>query len=68
MLFSLLYQISLLSLSDKMIMPLPEGTGTVMDVRIAPPGGRLPGRLALVASLGKRLSLLRLVRNIFNSP
>ncbi|MCO5587435.1 hypothetical protein L7F22_041384 [Adiantum nelumboides] len=59
----ILNKISLLSLSDTMMMPLPPCTGAVRDIRIAPPGGKLPGRLALVASLGKMISLFSLESN-----
>ncbi|KAH7423071.1 hypothetical protein KP509_12G038200 [Ceratopteris richardii] len=58
-----LNKISLLSLSDALVMPLPQNTGAVRDIRVAPPGGKLPGRLALVASLGKIISLFSLESN-----
>eukprot|EP00250_Pteridium_aquilinum_P000994 c11172_g2_i1 orf=2-1090(-) len=50
-----LNKISLLSMSDTLAMPLPQCTGAVRDIRVAPAGGKLPGRLALVASLGKMI-------------
>ncbi|KAI5062876.1 hypothetical protein GOP47_0021423 [Adiantum capillus-veneris] len=59
----ILNKISLLSLTDTLMMPLPPCTGAVRDIRVAPPSGKLPGRLALVASLGKTVSLFSLESN-----
>lgn len=56
-----LNKISLLCLSEVEVVPLPPGTGAVRDVQIA--GANFQGRLALVASLGKRLSLFSLESN-----
>ncbi|GLJ40076.1 hypothetical protein SUGI_0820600 [Cryptomeria japonica] len=39
---------------------LPDGTGAIRDLHIAPIGTGEPGRLALVASMGKKLSLVSL--------
>lgn len=50
---------SLVDLSEGDCVNLPFGTGAIRDIRIAPAGTRAPGRLALVASLGKKLSIFR---------
>lgn len=47
---------------------LPPGTGAIRDIRIAPTGTSAPGRLALVASLGKKLSLFRYIATYSSHP
>ncbi|KAG0557278.1 hypothetical protein KC19_11G116300 [Ceratodon purpureus] len=58
-----LTKMSLLALSEGECINLPSGTGAIRDIRIAPTGTRAPGKLALVASLGKRLSIFSLDSN-----
>lgn len=52
-------QMSLLILSEGDRMELPPGIGVIRDIQIAPSGIHAPGRLALMASAGKKLTLLR---------
>lgn len=54
---------SLLALSEGDRMELPPGIGVIRDIQIAPSGIHAPGKLALMASAGKKLTLLR-----FGSP
>ncbi|XP_024361431.1 uncharacterized protein [Physcomitrium patens] len=60
---SALTKMSLVDLSEGDCVNLPFGTGAIRDIRIAPAGTRAPGRLALVASLGKKLSIFSLESN-----
>jgi hypothetical protein len=50
---------SLMALSEGECIDVPSGTSVIRDIRIAPSGTRAPGRLALVASLGKKLTVFR---------
>lgn len=52
-------QMSLMALSEGECIDVPSGTSVIRDIRIAPSGTRAPGRLALVASLGKKLTVFR---------
>jgi 1,4-dihydroxy-2-naphthoate octaprenyltransferase len=54
-------QMSLMALSEGECIDVPSGTSVIRDIRIAPSGTRAPGRLALVASLGKKLTVFRYV-------
>lgn len=52
-------QVSLLCPYAVQSIPLPEDTGAVRDLHFSPADAVLPGRLALLASLGKKLSAFR---------
>ncbi|KAL4200930.1 hypothetical protein AMTRI_Chr02g256080 [Amborella trichopoda] len=54
---------SLLALSESERVHLPPNTGTVRDLQISPPSMVHPGRLALLASMGKKLSIVSLESN-----
>ncbi|KAL2652787.1 hypothetical protein R1flu_020915 [Riccia fluitans] len=58
-----LTKISLFTLSQVQHISLPPGLGAIRDVRFPPSGLGAPGKLALVASLGKKLSLFSLESN-----
>ena len=52
-------QISLLSPNAVQTIALPDDSGAVKDLHFSPVDAALPGRLALLASLGKKLSIFR---------
>lgn len=58
-----LTKISLLALSGGEHIHLPNETGAIRDIHIAPIGTKDPGRLALVASTGKKLSVVSYISN-----
>ncbi|KAH9554388.1 hypothetical protein CY35_08G061300 [Sphagnum magellanicum] len=58
-----LMKMSLMALSEGECIDVPSGTSVIRDIRIAPSGTRAPGRLALVASLGKKLTVFSLESN-----
>lgn len=58
-----LTKISFLARSGGEHIHLPNETGAIRDIHIAPVGTKDPGRLALVASTGKKLSVVSYISN-----
>lgn len=58
-----LTKMSFLALSECEHIHLPHETGAIRDIHIAPVGTKDPGRLAIVASMGKRLSVVSYISN-----
>jgi len=56
-----LTKMSFLALSEGEQIHLPNETGAIRDIHIAPVGTKDPGRLAIVASMGKKLSVVRYI-------
>lgn len=58
-----LTKMSFLALSEGEQIHLPNETGAIRDIHIAPVGTKDPGRLAIVASMGKKLSVVSYISN-----
>ncbi|KAF3793385.1 E3 ubiquitin-protein ligase [Nymphaea thermarum] len=59
----ILKKLSLLVSSEQDLLRLPANTGAVKDLHISPQSTNFPGRLILLASLGKKLSVVSLENN-----